>query len=54
MWPHRSQDLSPCDCILWGTMKARVHGKSPRALQELEGSTRREMTSCFKTGVLLC
>jgi hypothetical protein len=54
MWPHRSPDLNPCDCILWGTLKDRAYGNSPHALQELEESIGREMTSCFKTGVFWC
>jgi len=45
MWPHRSPDLNSCDCYLWGTLKDRVHGNSLYALQELEDSTGKEITS---------
>jgi len=44
-WPPRSQDLTPCDFLLWGYLKAKVYEQRPVTLEPLKEAIRQEVAA---------
>jgi len=44
-WPTRSPDLTPCDFILWGYLKAKVHACCPGTIEQLKEGIRQEVAA---------
>ena len=47
-WPPRSPGLNPCDCWLWGYLKANVYTPSPTSLNELKQKIYRRALVTFR------
>ena len=39
-WPARSNDLAPCDFLLWGYLKAKVYSHQPKTTEEIKTAIR--------------
>jgi hypothetical protein len=44
-WPSRSPDLTPCDFLLWGCLKAQVYHHCPQTLEGLKETITQEVTA---------
>jgi len=43
IWPPRSHDLTPPDCVLWGYLKGRVYQNKPRTTDTLKANITEEI-----------
>jgi hypothetical protein len=43
LWPPWLPDLSPCDFLLWGYLRAKVYSPMPKNLEDLKANIRREI-----------
>jgi hypothetical protein len=44
-WPSRSPDLTPCDFLLWGCLKAQVYHHRPQTLKDLKEAITQEVAA---------
>jgi hypothetical protein len=44
LWPAHSEDLTPCDLYLWGSLKREVYKRNFHTLHELEKNIQEEIS----------